>query len=258
MHGPAGYGKKMFKPPESLMQVDFDCYLPDFQIHFTAFLKECQIWLDSLPNAKSRHYLTTSDSHDAGLDGRRLVQATSGLFGAVPPGVQEGDLCVCIAPLSEPLILRPLPTGSTPDFDPQDGIGRWASNLFPTVASDHRSRDVLRPWPSVEDTPVWPSIRDVEDVQVHFPPLAGAFNGAEAPGVLPHVGGSVGMFPGMELGPMSPKKRRKRQVENSDILQCRLVGKCRVYGFVPWAAQGSSSFLLRGMEDCPSKVFVLH
>ncbi|KAK1758750.1 heterokaryon incompatibility protein-domain-containing protein [Echria macrotheca] len=112
------------------------------------FLKECRSWVGDLPGGL-RPQVTPKhrDSEDTYLDGRRLILTAEGYFGAAPPNVQEGDFCVCIAPLLEPLVLRPMPAALVPKFDPEDEISCWASDLTITAASKLNPQWGIHIWP---------------------------------------------------------------------------------------------------------------
>ena len=85
----------------------------------------------------TRRYYDSST--DPVLDSRRLVQTKSGFLCAAPPDTKAGDICVCLAPLLEPLILRPLSAPVTPIFDTNDeksAFEDWASDLILNLTYD--------------------------------------------------------------------------------------------------------------------------
>ncbi|KAK4449820.1 hypothetical protein QBC34DRAFT_425214 [Podospora aff. communis PSN243] len=220
LHPPTAYSDRL-NLPRSLGEVCFNVERSHAK-HFDTFLKECLAWLETLPVKKSRHYF---DGSDAALDGRRLVLTSSGYFAAVLPETQEGDICVSMAPFHGPLILRQ----TTIDLGLDRGDGHR-----PKSRSGHQQTTLKR----FTRTPLRPFRQET--------PAAGTDNGQKT---LPHVGGGFGMGMGMGFGPSIPSKRRKRPVEPADILHCKVVGKCRMHGFEPWADE--SSIMSRARDDLP-------
>jgi hypothetical protein len=191
-----------------------------------------------------------------------LILTNAGYFGAVPPETREGDLCVCVAPLLEPLILRPLTPDQTPKFDPEDEICRWANDCFLTLKSDEES-ERLPTCPTAYDIPIWPAAGDIEEVYPFLLPSGDVtyiHTIEEGAAILSALPGSLGMSHGMGPLPPGKVKRRKSPVKETDILHCKVVGKCRIYGFPLWNTDGdpTSRYAATAIGNVHSKVFVMH
>lgn len=146
------------------------------------------------------------------LQGRRLVLTHSGYYGAVPPSAQEGDLCVCLVPFEEPLILRPVPSHSIPKPDLEDEIGLWANNLV-LCRTVHPHELMLAGLDADKNRTmhIWPASRQ---------------RARERLGI-PRVGKQSGI----------PEAKRKSPATEVSILHCSLVGLCHIYGVTPWNAR---------------------
>lgn len=187
-----------------------------------------------------------------------MILTNAGYFGAVPPETQEGDLCVCVAPLLDSLIIRPLAPDQTPSFDPNDEIGRWASDLFLAVEWDEgRERQPIRP--TTDNIPIWPAADDIEegDPFIHTSRDVTCTHTVEEGVAIP------GDLPGglsMRSAHSGRVKRRKNPVRDTDILHCKVVGKCRIYGFQLWNTDDdpSSRDAQTTISNLPAKVFVMH
>ncbi|KAK4446381.1 heterokaryon incompatibility protein-domain-containing protein [Podospora aff. communis PSN243] len=117
---------------------------------FSTFIAECQTWLDG-PSGADKYFQTNSpyaryapeinsktdrvgiepklDPDTLGLEGRRLIITKSGLYGAVPSQTQPGDLCVCIAPLRDPVIIHPNLPPEVSDPNLNGKVNHVARNL---------------------------------------------------------------------------------------------------------------------------------